>query len=191
MPRNRKAIPKAERQSAIVAAAGALFAEQGYRATSVADVARAAGLTSAAVHWYFPTKDDLFAAVLDHGFATASRRIETDPRTAGDPRAQLVDLLVRLQQFHNLHRAAYERMDESEAIHSAYMRINDWLDSHLLESVAVRRSGAAPTGKLAIAAGVLLEGALVTGRLRDLSVVELVDMLIDALVALSDGTSAD
>lgn len=186
MPKNRRAIPKAERESAIIAAAGDLFAKQGYHATSVTDVARAAGLTSAAIHWYFPTKDDLFAAVLDRAFASATRRVETDPRTAGDPHAQLVELLVRLEPFHNLHRTAYERMSESEAVQASYTRVHDWLESRLLDSVAARRAGPAPTGKVAIVAGVLLEGVLITGRTRDLSVLDLTDMLIDAVVALSD-----
>lgn len=184
MPKNRQEIPKAERKFAIVAAAAELFGREGYHATTVAAVARAAGLTSAAIHWYFPTKDDLFAAVFNTSFAAARERAEADPKTAGDPRAQLIDLLARLQRFHNLHRAAYERMEESGAVREAYLAAHDWLESRLLASVAARRSGAQPTGRLAIAAGVLLEGVLISGRTRGLSIAELIDTLIDALVLL-------
>ncbi|WP_313676096.1 helix-turn-helix domain-containing protein [Mycolicibacterium sp.] len=184
MPKNRQEIPKAEREAAIVAAAGELFGNEGYHATTMAAVARAAGLTSAAVHWYFATKDDLFAAAFDRAFAAARRRVESAPETAGDPRAQLIAILVGLQPFHSLHRAAYERMDESESVRAAYIRAHDWLDDRLLAAVAARRSDAAQTDSPAVIGGVLLEGVLISGRTRGIPIAELVDTLIDALAAL-------
>ncbi len=185
MPRNRQQIPKAERESAIVAAAGGLFGSEGYQATTMAAVARAAGLTPAAVHWYFATKDDLFAAVFGTAFAAARRRVETKPETAEDPRAQLIEVLIGLQPFHGLHRAAYERMEESEAVRIAYTGAHEWLEDRLLAAVTARGCGVVPTPKLAIVGGVLLEGVLISGRTRDLSVTELVDTLIDALIGLA------
>ncbi|PEG33376.1 hypothetical protein CQY20_31120 [Mycolicibacterium agri] len=59
MPRNRRSIPRADREDAIVAKVRELFIAKGYRGTSIADVARAAEVAGNAVHWYFPTKDDL------------------------------------------------------------------------------------------------------------------------------------
>jgi AcrR family transcriptional regulator len=41
------------------------FGERGYRATSVSEIARAAGLTQAAAYAYFPSKDALFDAAVD------------------------------------------------------------------------------------------------------------------------------
>lgn len=45
------------------------FAADGYRATSVAAVARAAGVTPAAVYAYFDGKEGLFDAAVDHDAA--------------------------------------------------------------------------------------------------------------------------
>jgi AcrR family transcriptional regulator len=42
-----------------------LFSEQGYRGTSVRDIARAAGVTEGLLYHYFNSKADLFRAVLD------------------------------------------------------------------------------------------------------------------------------
>src|SRR5579864_5780845 len=41
------------------------FAGDGYRATSVADIARDAGVTPAAAYAYFESKEDLFTAAVD------------------------------------------------------------------------------------------------------------------------------
>ena len=54
------------RRGQILDAALALFAEHGYRATSVAAVAAAVGLTEQGVLHHFPSKDALVRAVLEH-----------------------------------------------------------------------------------------------------------------------------
>ncbi len=46
-------------------AAVRLFAEQGVAGTTVADIARPVGVTSAMVHYYFKTKDQLLDAVVE------------------------------------------------------------------------------------------------------------------------------
>lgn len=54
----------AHRRQQLLEAAFALFAERGYRATSVRDITRAAGVTEAVLYHYFGNKADLLAAVL-------------------------------------------------------------------------------------------------------------------------------
>jgi AcrR family transcriptional regulator len=54
---------------ALLDAAIERFARDGYRATSVADVARAAGLTPAGAYAYFPNKEALFIAAVDEDAA--------------------------------------------------------------------------------------------------------------------------
>ena len=68
------------------------FGERGYRATSVSEIARAAGLTQAAAYAYFPNKEALFDAAVD---ADASRVIDEARRQAsGSPARQLVPMLL-------------------------------------------------------------------------------------------------
>jgi len=50
------------------------FAADGYRRTSVSDIARAAGLTPAAVYAYFPNKEALFKAAVDEDAAALIER---------------------------------------------------------------------------------------------------------------------
>ena len=65
MPRNRPDRSRDDKASELVSIAQKLFLEQGYEGTTIAAIAREAGVATNVVHWYFPTKDDLFVAVLD------------------------------------------------------------------------------------------------------------------------------
>jgi AcrR family transcriptional regulator len=55
---------KEARPGEIVAAALASFADRGYAATKLEDVAAAAGVSKGTIYLYFPTKEDLFRAVV-------------------------------------------------------------------------------------------------------------------------------
>jgi len=61
---------QAERSEAtkteLVRVARGLFGERGYEATSIEDVAEAAGVTKGAVYHHFGSKRDLFQAVFEH-----------------------------------------------------------------------------------------------------------------------------
>jgi AcrR family transcriptional regulator len=65
MPRNRPDRSRDDKTDELVSIARELFLEQGYEGTTIAAIAREAGIASNVVHWYFPTKDDLFVAALD------------------------------------------------------------------------------------------------------------------------------
>ncbi len=60
-PRTRR---KDARPGEILAAALSLFAERGYAATRLDDVAHRAGIAKGTIYLYFPTKEDLFRAVV-------------------------------------------------------------------------------------------------------------------------------
>lgn len=55
---------KAARRHQILVAAKKVFARSGFQATTMADVAKAAHLSYGAVYWYFPSKDELFHALM-------------------------------------------------------------------------------------------------------------------------------
>jgi AcrR family transcriptional regulator len=60
---------KARRRAAIIGAAFELFAERGYDATSVADIAEAAEVAPRTVSMYFPAKQDIAMARFSDGVA--------------------------------------------------------------------------------------------------------------------------
>ncbi|MEV0342540.1 helix-turn-helix domain-containing protein [Nocardia sp. NPDC050713] len=167
-----------------------LFAANGYRGTSVAAVGRAAGIAPAAVHWYFPTKDDLFAAALTSIFATARHSVEADPELGGDPRNELVGLLVAVQPYRALHREAYERMADSESVRVAYEQIQRWLEGRLFAAIANRLPEGADVALIADAGHVLFEGVLISSRRLDRPIGDLIDLVTDALVASAAAKAA-
>jgi AcrR family transcriptional regulator len=64
LPRRRTRRPREERRSEILAIARKVFAERGYDAASVAEIARRGGVVEGTVYAYFPTKRDLLVEVL-------------------------------------------------------------------------------------------------------------------------------
>jgi len=61
----RQLLPRAERQEAILRGAARAFAQSGYAATSMEDVAAASGITKLIVYRHFDSKEDLYRAVLE------------------------------------------------------------------------------------------------------------------------------
>lgn len=59
-----------QKQQEIVIAAESLFLQQGYGASSMDQIAEQTGVTKQTVYRYFPSKDALFAAVMNHMQAT-------------------------------------------------------------------------------------------------------------------------
>lgn len=55
-----------ERRSQILAVAVSLFSNRGFRGTTTKEIAQAAGVSEAMVFRHFATKEELYAAILDH-----------------------------------------------------------------------------------------------------------------------------
>lgn len=65
--RRRRAVSdeeKSQRRDEIVAAAKEVFARKGFHATTIADIAKQAGLAYGLIYWYFESKDALFHALM-------------------------------------------------------------------------------------------------------------------------------
>ncbi len=60
----RRPGPSDDRRAAILTAAEVVFLARGYSGASIRAIAAQAGVSSALLYWFFPSKADLFAAVL-------------------------------------------------------------------------------------------------------------------------------
>ena len=58
----------------IVAAATRVIARQGYARTSLNDIAKEAGMSKGAVHYHFPTKEELVSKVLETATDAVAQR---------------------------------------------------------------------------------------------------------------------
>jgi AcrR family transcriptional regulator len=99
----------AQTRRAILEAAVARFGRDGYRATSVADIARAAGVGGTVAYAYFPNKEALFfaavdedaAAVIEEGVATTLQAGDADIRHWHD---RMLFTLIAAVERHPLAR---------------------------------------------------------------------------------------
>ena len=57
-------IPAAARKASIIRSAAALFAEKGFNGTKTREIAERAGVSEALIFKHFPSKEDLYAAIL-------------------------------------------------------------------------------------------------------------------------------
>jgi AcrR family transcriptional regulator len=88
---------KEARPGEILGAALACFAERGFAATRLDDVAQRAGVTKGTVYLYFPNKEELFKAVVAQALVPNLERGEALLSEAGDPQsaAALLAALIR------------------------------------------------------------------------------------------------
>lgn len=88
-----KGVARADREDQILDVACRLFGQQGYAGTSVADVARAAGISKPLIYAYFESKDGLHAACVVHAGEVIVGEIE---RSAASGAVALDRALVTL-----------------------------------------------------------------------------------------------
>src|SRR3712207_7065623 len=93
-------------RQAVLDAAIARFGRDGYRATSVADIARDAGVGGTVAYAYFPNKEALFLAALDEDAAAVIHEgltsVMTDPSVL-DWRDTLIFTMVAAVQIGRAH----------------------------------------------------------------------------------------
>ena len=66
--RNHKGSKRAENEALIISAAEKVFAQMGYAGATMQQIADAANLPKANLHYYFPTKEILYRRVIDRIF---------------------------------------------------------------------------------------------------------------------------
>jgi TetR/AcrR family transcriptional repressor of nem operon len=84
----------------IIFSAIQLFAEKGYQATTIAEVAKAAGANAGSIYFFFPTKQDILLAVLDT-YCEGIEHMLLEPawRDVPDPIDRVFALLERYRSF--------------------------------------------------------------------------------------------
>lgn len=83
--RKSEAPPRPDRQQAILLAAEKLFAQRGYHAVTIRQIAEEAGVPLALVAYYYGPKQDLFHAVFAHWSQTIDERLEALDAASQDP----------------------------------------------------------------------------------------------------------
>lgn len=82
-------------QKKVLASSLKLFAKKGFAATSTADIAKLAGVSTGSVYKQFPTKDALLAAVLAPMFSSVLEQSVEEFLAAGLTREQSLEVFVK------------------------------------------------------------------------------------------------
>ena len=92
----RKRLTGEERRVAILDSALAVFAERGYHASSIDDIAREAGVSKALIYEHFASKQDLYAELLEQHagdlFSALAEAISEAGRSASEWLREAYDL---------------------------------------------------------------------------------------------------
>ena len=99
-------------QTKLLNISAALFAEQGFSAVSMRAIARAAGITQAAIYHHFANKEALYFAALEYLYAGQTIELVSEASQQGDPEAQLAVTVLGLLEF----------FDENEHFRRIYLR---------------------------------------------------------------------
>lgn len=84
-----------QRRTAVTEAAARLFAARGFARTTTAEVARAAGISTGTLFYYFPDKQAIFRAIFEQDLP-ASRRLFDEHADTDDPVASILDVVTEL-----------------------------------------------------------------------------------------------
>jgi AcrR family transcriptional regulator len=104
-----------ERKQQLLVAAQELFATRGYAATRVADICDAAGVAKSLFYWYFPTKESLFAALVED-MRYELRRAQGEAMKGSDDPLQQIRLGAEASvRFIADHRSYFALLDVERA----------------------------------------------------------------------------
>lgn len=103
-----------EKRQALLKAAAAFFAANGYERASMNDLARACGVSKALVYHYFDGKEALLFAILKNHLERLAADVEQAAQTASSPDARLGQLIARIVALYEgadaQHRLQLETM---------------------------------------------------------------------------------
>jgi AcrR family transcriptional regulator len=165
MPATRPHLDRDLKRKQIVDAAEKLFLCNGYEATAMAAVARRARVANNAVYWYFPSKDDLLAAVLQRRQERALAELPAPATSTAEE--QVLALLAQLDQVATLTAAVHERAKLSTAVaetHAAFHRAADRLLQSIFRDAGLDEDDATQAAKAIMA---LVEGIHLHETSRD------------------------
>lgn len=118
LPRNFRNIDRDERVERLVRIATDQFLTVGYARTTMSGIARSAGLTSAAVYWYFESKDAALAEVQRRVLESTREQLRSEG--AQSPMTRLERYLEILRaDARPLHRIMHERASHSALVATA------------------------------------------------------------------------
>jgi TetR/AcrR family transcriptional regulator, cholesterol catabolism regulator len=112
---------RSERRDRLIVLAGELFAQKGYRATTVREIADAAGILSGSLYHHFDSKESIGDEILS-GFINDVLADYRAASSAGNPRTTLEQIVRASSRTLSRHRAALAMLQHDWSYFSAQPR---------------------------------------------------------------------
>ncbi len=158
MAKNKRDVDSEVKREQIEDAACMLFLVEGYESTSMASIAKTAGVAPNTLYWYFASKDDLLVAILDRLVNRAMAQLATMQRQSfGD---QVLWLLMEFQQASKLISTVHARLDKSDKIREWHDRFHAMLDRMLVQQMVGKGMSPAKASVMATVGTYVVEGLL-------------------------------
>jgi AcrR family transcriptional regulator len=126
LARNRVQIPHEERRADLIAAATEVFLARGYEGATMDDISKAAGVTRANIYWYFTSKDEVFAAVMEQMLRRDFSALAVE-HAGLDAATSLTRGLASMRSYRPLHQAMHDRLLHHEGVREAHDLWLEWL----------------------------------------------------------------
>ena len=142
------------RNDALVQGAAELFASQGFKATSMRDIAKAVDMLPGSIYYHFPSKDDLLLAIYEAGVAQITETFAAAIDPLEDPwlklEAGMAALISAVTEESSYTRVIFRVTPEEVPKHTAELvafrdafeakfrelidglPLQPWVDKHLL-----------------------------------------------------------
>jgi TetR/AcrR family transcriptional regulator, regulator of autoinduction and epiphytic fitness len=164
VPRNKRDIDRAVKVDELLAAAEALFLRNGYAGTTMAAIAKQAGVSANSLYWYFPSKDDVFVAVLDRHLTKAQTRLATQ---SDEPLSQQFRwVLTQLEALAPMTGVIHERARESAVVAEFHDRFHQAVQGFLCDGLLREGHGRRDAERTAEVVMAIVEGPMVHGKSR-------------------------
>jgi AcrR family transcriptional regulator len=125
-----KLMPRAEREQQLLDIAERAFAQRGYHAVSMEEIASAAGVTKPMIYSYFGSKQGLYGAGIKRAYDDLAERVEAAAASADSPG----------EQIWRVNRAVFEWFDEYRE-HWPYVYGAQALGGEVAAQAATSRAG--------------------------------------------------
>lgn len=126
MPRNRQGISRDEKIEGILEATELRLRSGGYDAVSVPEIARQLGVAHNAIYWYFPSKDELVVATLEH---MITKLLKRKPRTGVDTTGKILWFVEQLGDLYPVRASLQARAASSRVVADYLNDLNNRLQA--------------------------------------------------------------
>ncbi len=115
-------MPREQRREQVMTVARTVFVERGYHAAGMDEIAEAAGVSKPVLYQHFPSKLELYLALLDRGIADLLHSADTALRSTSDNKERVRATMLAYFAFVEDQGSAYRLVFESDVMNESAVR---------------------------------------------------------------------